>query len=49
MSDQGMRRIVAEGFSEIYFQDGGARAMGLSEVENNEASEYRSPFDGEHQ
>ncbi len=33
MSDQQMRQIVAEGFKEIYFQDGGARAMGLSEVE----------------
>ncbi|MGK5545001.1 telomere-protecting terminal protein Tpg [Streptomyces sp. URMC 127] len=31
-SDQQMREIIAEGFKEIYFQDGGARAMGISEV-----------------
>jgi hypothetical protein len=31
-SDQEMREIIAEGFKEIYFQDGGTRAMGLSEV-----------------
>ncbi|MFG3275956.1 telomere-protecting terminal protein Tpg [Streptomyces luteogriseus] len=31
-SDQHMRGIIADGFREIYFQDGGARAMGLSEV-----------------
>ncbi|WP_327388332.1 MULTISPECIES: telomere-protecting terminal protein Tpg [unclassified Streptomyces] len=36
MSDQEMRQIVAEGFKEIYFQDGGARAMGLSDVEIND-------------
>ncbi|MFB8392683.1 telomere-protecting terminal protein Tpg [Streptomyces yangpuensis] len=33
MSDQQMRQIVADGFREIYFQDDGARAMGLSKVE----------------
>ncbi|WP_331732021.1 telomere-protecting terminal protein Tpg [Streptomyces sp. NBC_00989] len=31
-SDQEMREIVAEGLKEIYFQDGGRRAVGLSEV-----------------
>ncbi|MEU2770831.1 XRE family transcriptional regulator [Streptomyces diastaticus] len=35
-SDQQMRKIVAEGFKEIYFQDGGGRAMGLSDVEIND-------------
>ncbi|MCL7429806.1 XRE family transcriptional regulator [Streptomyces sp. YS415] len=35
-SDQQMRGIIAEGFKEIYFQDGGARAMGLSDVEIND-------------
>ncbi|MDP9607880.1 telomere-protecting terminal protein Tpg [Streptomyces demainii] len=35
-TDQEMREIIAEGFKEVYFQDGGARAMGLSEVEINE-------------
>jgi hypothetical protein len=28
-----MRGIIAEGFKEIYFQDGGARATGLTDVE----------------
>jgi hypothetical protein len=32
-SDQEMRQIIAEGFKEIYFQDGGARATGLTDVE----------------
>ncbi|MGK5548479.1 telomere-protecting terminal protein Tpg [Streptomyces sp. URMC 127] len=35
-SDQQMRRIIAEGFKEVYFQDGGGRAMGLSDVEIND-------------
>ncbi|MEW2497512.1 XRE family transcriptional regulator [Streptomyces nodosus] len=35
-SDQQMREIIAEGFKEIYFQDGGGRAMGLSDVEIND-------------
>ncbi|MEE1931226.1 XRE family transcriptional regulator [Streptomyces sp. TRM 70351] len=35
-SDQQMREIVAEGFKEVYFQDGGGRAMGLSEVTLND-------------
>ncbi|MEU0438006.1 XRE family transcriptional regulator [Streptomyces sp. NPDC006290] len=35
-SDQQMRQIIAEGFKEIYFQDGGARALGLSDVEIND-------------
>ncbi|WP_435609712.1 telomere-protecting terminal protein Tpg [Streptomyces sp. C10-9-1] len=34
-SDQQMRGIIAEGFKEIYFQDDGGRAMGLSDVEIN--------------
>ncbi|WP_331739909.1 XRE family transcriptional regulator (plasmid) [Streptomyces sp. NBC_00015] len=35
-SDQQMRGIIAEGFKDIYFQDGGGRAMGLSDVEIND-------------
>uniref|UniRef100_UPI0004C65F0B telomere-protecting terminal protein Tpg n=1 Tax=Streptomyces sp. NRRL F-5053 TaxID=1463854 RepID=UPI0004C65F0B len=35
-SDQQMREIIAEGFKEVYFQDGGGRAMGLSDVEIND-------------
>ncbi|MCZ1011862.1 telomere-protecting terminal protein Tpg [Streptomyces lydicus] len=35
-SDQEMRGIVAEGFKEIYFQDGGGRAAGLSDVTLND-------------
>jgi transcriptional regulator with XRE-family HTH domain len=35
-SDQQMRQIIAEGFKEIYFQDGGARALGLSDVTLND-------------
>ncbi|WP_046508389.1 telomere-protecting terminal protein Tpg [Streptomyces odonnellii] len=35
-SDQQMRGIIAEGFKEIYFQDGGGRAMGLSDVAIND-------------
>ncbi|WP_299542466.1 telomere-protecting terminal protein Tpg [uncultured Streptomyces sp.] len=35
-SDQQMRGIIADGLKEIYFQDGGGRAMGLSDVEINE-------------
>lgn len=31
-----MRQIIAEGFKEIYFQDGGARALGLSDVTLND-------------
>ncbi|MFF4793354.1 telomere-protecting terminal protein Tpg [Streptomyces sp. NPDC001276] len=34
--DQQMRQIIAEGFKEVYFQDGGVRAMGLSDVAINE-------------
>ncbi|MFJ9908034.1 telomere-protecting terminal protein Tpg [Streptomyces sp. NPDC101152] len=36
VSDQQMRQIIAEGFKEIYFQDGGARALGLSDVTLND-------------
>ncbi|MFE6462375.1 telomere-protecting terminal protein Tpg [Streptomyces cinereoruber] len=36
LGDQQMRQIVAEGFKEMYFQDNGARAMGLSEVQIND-------------
>ncbi|MFE4420243.1 hypothetical protein ACFRMR_19235, partial [Streptomyces sp. NPDC056817] len=32
-SDQ---QMIAEGFKEVYFQDGGVRAMGLSDVAINE-------------
>ncbi|GHG41890.1 telomere-protecting terminal protein Tpg [Streptomyces zaomyceticus] len=35
-SDQKMRKIIAEGFKEVYFQDGGRRATGLSDVEIND-------------
>ncbi|MFI8008326.1 telomere-protecting terminal protein Tpg [Streptomyces sp. NPDC086010] len=35
-TDQQMRQIIAEGFKEVYFQDGGSRAMGLSDVEIND-------------
>jgi hypothetical protein len=35
-SDQQMREIIAEGFKEVYFQDGGGRAMGLSDVAIND-------------
>ncbi|EFE79556.1 XRE family transcriptional regulator [Streptomyces filamentosus] len=35
-SDQEMRQIIAEGFKEIYFQDGGNRATGLSDVTLND-------------
>jgi hypothetical protein len=35
-SDQQMRGIIAEGFKNVYFQDGGGRAMGLSDVEIND-------------
>lgn len=31
-----MRGIISEGFKEFYFQDGGSRATGLSDVEINE-------------
>lgn len=31
-SDQQMREIIAVGFKDVYFQDGGSRAMGLSDV-----------------
>lgn len=30
--DRQMRQIIAEGFREVYFQDGGGRAVGLSDV-----------------
>ncbi|MEU1190789.1 XRE family transcriptional regulator [Streptomyces sp. NPDC005859] len=35
-SDQQMRQIIAEGLKEIYFQDSGSRAMGLSDVTLND-------------
>lgn len=31
-----MRGIIADGFRNIYFQDGGVRAQGLSDVEIND-------------
>ncbi|MFJ9743175.1 telomere-protecting terminal protein Tpg [Streptomyces sp. NPDC101166] len=34
--DQQMRQIIAEGFKDVYFQDGGNRAMGLSDVTLND-------------
>ncbi|MFJ3497779.1 telomere-protecting terminal protein Tpg [Streptomyces sp. NPDC086091] len=35
-SDRQMRGIIADGFRQVYFQDGGGRALGLSEVEIND-------------
>ncbi|WP_230193493.1 telomere-protecting terminal protein Tpg [Streptomyces coriariae] len=35
-SDQEMRAIIAEGFKDVYFQDGGTRATGLSDVTLND-------------
>lgn len=35
-NDQRMREIIAEGFKDVYFQDGGSRAMGLSDVYLND-------------
>ncbi|MCE7052244.1 telomere-protecting terminal protein Tpg, partial [Streptomyces purpurascens] len=35
-SDQEMRGIIADGFKDVYFQDGGLRAMGLSDVAIND-------------
>jgi hypothetical protein len=35
-SDQQMRQIIAEGLKDVYFQDGGARALGLSDVAIND-------------
>ncbi|MFE1781274.1 telomere-protecting terminal protein Tpg [Streptomyces sp. NPDC059506] len=34
--DQQMRGIIAEGLKEVYFQDGGSRATGLSDVAIND-------------
>ncbi|MGW7089781.1 telomere-protecting terminal protein Tpg [Streptomyces sp. NPDC054871] len=34
--DRQMRGIIAEGLKDVYFQDGGVRAMGLSDVEIND-------------
>ncbi|MET8114659.1 telomere-protecting terminal protein Tpg [Streptomyces prasinus] len=36
VGDQEMRGIIAEGFKDVYFQDGGGRATGLSDVALNE-------------
>ncbi|MFF7497150.1 telomere-protecting terminal protein Tpg [Streptomyces rubiginosohelvolus] len=35
-SEREMRGIVADGLKDVYFQDGGSRAMGLSDVEIND-------------
>jgi DNA-binding transcriptional regulator YdaS (Cro superfamily) len=35
-SDQEMRGIIADGFKDVYFQDGGVRATGLSDVAIND-------------
>lgn len=35
-SEGEMRGIVADGLKDVYFQDGGSRAMGLSDVEIND-------------
>lgn len=34
--DQQLRQIIADGFKDVYFQDGGVRAMGLSDVAIND-------------
>ncbi|MBB6421557.1 hypothetical protein HDC93_007190 [Streptomyces sp. AK010] len=34
--DQEMRQIIADGFKDVYFQDGGVRAMDLSDVAIND-------------
>ncbi|MFI6376511.1 telomere-protecting terminal protein Tpg [Streptomyces sp. NPDC050546] len=34
--DQQMRQIIADGFKDVYFQDGGVRATGLSDVAIND-------------
>jgi hypothetical protein len=34
--DRQLRQIIAEGFKDVYFQDGGARAAGLSDVAIND-------------
>jgi hypothetical protein len=34
--DAELRRIIADGFRDIYFQDGGSRAQGLSDVAIND-------------
>ncbi|MEW2221119.1 XRE family transcriptional regulator [Streptomyces sp. NPDC006990] len=34
--DQQLRGIIAEGFKDVYFQDGGSRAMGISDVAIND-------------
>ncbi|MFF9542716.1 telomere-protecting terminal protein Tpg [Streptomyces albidoflavus] len=36
VGDEEMRGIIAEGFKEIYFQDSGNRALGLSDVTLND-------------
>jgi hypothetical protein len=36
VSDRQMRGITPEGFKDVYFQDGGSRATGLSDVEIND-------------
>ncbi|MFJ8159142.1 XRE family transcriptional regulator, partial [Streptomyces sp. NPDC094468] len=33
---QEMRQIIAEGFKDVYFQDGGNRATGLTDVTLND-------------
>ncbi|MFF4139535.1 telomere-protecting terminal protein Tpg [Streptomyces mirabilis] len=35
-SDQQMRQIIADGFKDVYFQDGGTRATGLTDVTLND-------------
>ncbi|MFJ5646201.1 telomere-protecting terminal protein Tpg [Streptomyces sp. NPDC093223] len=34
--DREMRQVIAEGFKDVYFQDGGNRALGLSDVTLND-------------
>lgn len=36
-NDQQMRGIIAEGLKDVYFQDGGSGATGLSDVEINDS------------
>ncbi len=39
-----MRGIIADGFKDVYFQDGGGRAMGLSDVEINDIDDLDLDF-----
>ncbi|MFG3513253.1 hypothetical protein [Streptomyces bobili] len=42
--DDELRGIIAEGFKDIYFQDGGVRVLGLSDVEINDINHLDADF-----